>query len=164
MDCPVAALKNSEVRNHAVPIMLGERRRVIPAMAHEGTAPQHQRKAQPRTLHRSHAGWGRSFLHLRQILLQLGLRIAKLRAEMDTLHSHRLRLAMIKARQAQDAALIDAGSIPMEMCREALLHSAEGRHVAVLHEPVSVQGFPGFHNERRFQRKRLDLFELLLHG
>ena len=164
MDRPVAAFKNGEVRNHAIPVMLGERRRIVPTMAHEGAAPQHQRKAQPRTLDRSYAGWGRGFLHLRQILFQLGLRIAKLRAEMDTLHHDRLLLAMVKAGQAQDAAFIDAGSIPMEMCREALLHPAEGRHVAVLHEPVSVQGFPGFHNERRFQRKRLDLFELFLHG
>ena len=52
----------------------------------------------------------------------------------------------------------------MEVCRKALLHSAESRHIAALNEPVGMQGFPGFYDKRRFQRKRFNLSELLVQG
>ena len=81
---------------------------------------------------------------------------------MNTLHHDRLLFAMVEARQTEDAALIDAGFVPVKLRCKALLYPAEGCHVAVLDEPVGMQGFAGFYNERRLQRKRLDLPELLL--
>ena len=71
---------------------------------------------------------------------------------------------MIEARQAQHPAFIDAGFIPMKLGHEAFLYPAESGHVAALYEPVSMQGFPGFHNERRRERERFNLFKLLVKG
>ena len=44
------------------------------------------------------------------------------------------------------------------------MHPAEGSNVSVLHQPVGVQGLPGFHDQRRRQRERVDLRHLLLKG
>ena len=89
-------------------------------------------------------------------------RQAKLRVKMDTLHHDRLLLAMVEARQTKHPAFIDAGSVPMKLSHEALLYPAEGCHVPILDKPVSMQGFPGFHNERGFQPERFNLFKLLV--
>lgn len=122
------------------------------------TAALYQHEALSGTFDRCRHRGGPFIRHLWQILLQLRLRIAKLRAEMDTLHQDRLLLAMIEARKPKDAAFVYAGLIPVKLNREALLHPTEGRHVTVLYEPVGMQGFPGFHDKRRFQRKRFNLF------
>ena len=162
MDGPLAALKNRQIGNHGVPVMFREDGPIVPAMPDEVTAFQDQRKALLRPFGRWPGRRGGFLGNLRQVLFQLGLRIAKLRVKMDTLHHDRLLLAMVEARQTKHPAFIDAGSVPMKLSHEALLYPAEGCHVPILDKPVSMQGFPGFHNERGFQRERFNLFKLLV--
>lgn len=45
MNCLLAALKNGKVRNHGIPVMLGEYRRLLPAMRQKSAAPKD--KGQP---------------------------------------------------------------------------------------------------------------------
>ena len=158
----IAALKNSEVCYHGIPVVFRKGGRIVPAMPDKITAALHQHKALPGALDRCRHRGGPFLRHLRQILLQLRPRIAKLRAEMDALHQDRLLLAMIEARKPQDAAFIYAGLIPVKLNRKALLYPAEGRHVAVLYDPVGMQGFTGFYDKRRFQRERFNLFKLFV--
>lgn len=149
MDGPLAALKYGEIRDHAVPVMLGKGCRILPAVSHKGATLQHQRKPLPRPFQVCHRRRGRLIFHLGKMGRKLLLRIPKLRAEMNTLHHDRLLFAMVKARQAQDAAFVYAGLIPAKMGRKPFLYPAESSHVAVLYEPVGMQGLPRLYNERR---------------
>ena len=127
MDGPLAALKNRQIGNHGVPIMFREGGPIVTAMPDEVAAFQDQREALLRSLGRWPGRRGGFLGNLRQVLFQLGLRIAKFRVKMDTLHQDRLLLAMVEARQAKHPAFIDAGSVPMKLSHEALLHPAKSR-------------------------------------
>ena len=162
MHCLLAALKNGKVRNHSIPVMLGEYRRMLPAMRQKSAAPKDKGQPLPSSPLAPGPGYTGLIRHLGKIPLQFLLGIPKLRVKMNTFHHDQLLLAMIETRQAQHPALIDAGLIPMELCRQPPLYPAEGVHPSILYEPVGMQGFPGFHHQRRFQRKSHDLLPLLL--
>ena len=164
MNRPLPALEYRKVRDHGIPVMLRERCRLLPAVPQERAPPKHQRKPLPRPFGRDYAWRSRLILHPRQVPLQFLLRIPKLRAKMNTLHHHRLLLAVIEARKPQHPALIDAGLVPAELRRQPLLHPPELLHPRVPHEPVGMQGFAGLHNERGLQRERFNLIQLFVQG
>ena len=164
MNRPLPALEYRKVRDHGIPVMLRERRRIFPAVLQERAPPKHQRKSLPRPFCRDYAQRRWLVPHPRQVPLQFLLRVPKLRTEMDALHHHRLLLAVIEARKPQHPALVDAGLVPAELRRQPLLHPPEVLHLRIPHKPVGMQGFAGLHNERGLQRERFNLIQLFVQG
>jgi len=67
-----------------------------------------------------------------------------------------------KSWQTKDAALVDAGYVGVKLRDKLTLNAPERVNVAVFDQPVTVQAFAGLYDQRRLQRERLYLSQLLL--
>ena len=69
---------------------------------------------------------------------------------------------MEEARQTKNPALVHTSRVCSEVGDQFFLDCSESFRHRLFHQPVAMQGFSGFDNQRRFKRKCLYLGKLLL--
>ena len=156
------AVKRREVGNHGIPVVLGERRRILSAVLDEITGTAYLLQAFCRTVP---AFCGRTF-DFRQDACQLLLRVFALWVKGDAGHfDGRLLLAVLKSGQTHDARFVHAHGIAAKMLDEPLLYLAKAFHFgARIHEVVDMQGFLRLDHHGGRQGKGIDLFLLFFKG
>ena len=142
-----AALKGSQVRDHGVPVMLRQGRRVLPAVLQEQAGTEY--RIEP-FLRPALALYG-SKVHLRQDIRELILCVFAFRMEADAGHLHRrVLLAVQETGQTHDPRLVHAHRITVKTLHELRLYPAEALHLrGRIHEPVHMVGLLCSHDHGR---------------
>ena len=155
-----AALKRCKVRNHRIPVMLGQRCGIFTAMFHKFTGTHNR----VQTLFRAVLFLHRLQVNLRQNVRQLVLRILAFRVKADTGNLHgSFFLAVIETGQTHDSGLVDTHRVTLKVLYKLGLNHTKTLHLCgAVHEPVDVQRFLRFHNHGRRERKGIHLFLLFL--